>query len=484
MKKYIVILILIIFLPNLVDFTFGRDGAVFAYMGSLLCKGKIPYIDGFDHKGISIYLINAFGYLIGFKNLIGIRILELGLMIASFLSLYKSIVINYSKKVAGTAIIFGLLTLKYFFDDGNLTEEYGAYFVLIALALVLKTKQNKLDYLIIGFLFVINFTIRANLIAFWPALFLALLITPLTNKNNIKTFKNQFIKMVFGALIAIGSLTIYFLVTHSFSNFYQDAFVYNFSYAKQSVSEIILSIISSTRRYEVSIIMILAFVISIVSFIKQRAVFLELLLIFWIPLELYLSNMSGKLFAHYYIMWMPLIIISVVVIFNYFKEVYLSNEQLIVIMIITVFLCFQIPIFMTLTSYKNMFSNNQTNTQKTVNYINDKYKDSSILVWGNETAIYNLTNKRATIPYFFQTFFKLESPQTKMMIEDFTNKIIAHSPDVIIDVKTSSLLFLDLSNQAIIEQNQKENLEPYFKFVNENYYLAESKFDADYYVRN
>ncbi|MBK8823950.1 MAG: hypothetical protein IPN58_15495 [Anaerolineales bacterium] len=39
----------------------GRDGGIFLYIGSLILKGKIPYLDVWENKGPLVFYINAFG---------------------------------------------------------------------------------------------------------------------------------------------------------------------------------------------------------------------------------------------------------------------------------------------------------------------------------------------------------------------------------------------------------------------------------------
>lgn len=45
------------------------DGSIYQYVGHLICKGKMPYVDAFDHKGPILYLINALSLLGGVKGI-------------------------------------------------------------------------------------------------------------------------------------------------------------------------------------------------------------------------------------------------------------------------------------------------------------------------------------------------------------------------------------------------------------------------------
>ncbi len=483
MRKYIVAIVLILFFPIFLSLPIYNDNGAYAYMGTLFFEGKLPYIDGWDHKGISMYLINALGYLIGFKHLMGIRLLEFLLILGSFFSIFKTLSQKYTQKIAFVAVSFGLLSLRYFFDGGNMTEEYGALFALISLSLILKEKIRTMDYIFIGILFVVNITIRANLISFWIALFLAMIIYAILKKELLKKVIFPFSKMLIGIGISASLLTIYFLMTASFLEFYNAAFTYNFSYAKRSFLQTIGSVITSTRRYEVSLVMLLGFLIAMVSLVKKRTNFVSLLLFFWVPLELYFGNMSGKLFAHYYMMWIPIIVLSTAYIIDYFKIETLQREKKFVILGIITFLFFQIPIFSTVKSYKQVFLSKRTQKGSVVSHINKNYKNASILIWGNSHSTYLLVDKRAVVPYFFQTFFKVKSDITKNIMLDFTKRFIQNPPDLLVDAKTPSLLFLDNSNSDEINNYQKENLQEYFSFVHQNYKLKETIKGVDFYIK-
>ena len=483
MKKYIILIIGVLFLPEILTLAVYNDGGAYVYMGTLFFEGKLPYIHGWDHKGISLYLINGLGYLLGFKHLIGIRILEFILIITSTLSLYSSLEKKYSKYTSLIAVVFGIFSMKYFFDGGNLTEIYALTFIFFSLSFLLKEKVKSFHYILIGFFFIISFTIRANLIAFWGAYFFSIIYVFLKKKENFKNFFNKMFKMAIGVAIAILCLSIYFIATNTFSEFYNAAFTYNFSYSKQGFLQTIGSIITSTRRYEVSILMIFAFIISIVSLLKKRNTFLEVLLLFWIPLELYFSNMSGKLYAHYYIMWVPIIVLSTIIIINYLKNEILSKEKRVLTLLIVSYLCFQIPIFKTALGYSRIIKNNEHKSKSLSKYVLNNYKDSSMLVWGNNIALYNLTEKRATVPYFYQTFFKVNSDVTKEIIKDFTQKFINNPPDLLIDSRTKAVLLLDESNYSDVDLHQKESFKDFFSFVKENYTFKKNTLGVDFYER-
>jgi hypothetical protein len=482
MKKLLTILVLIAFAPILF-LPFGSDAAVYTYMGRLLLDGYIPYVDGWDHKGISLYFINAFGYLIGFKSIIGIRILELVLILIAFSRIHSILRTKFPKLIAFIACAIGVFTLKYFFQGGNLTEEYGAIFTLIAISLLLKKEIKTLDYAIIGALFVINFTIRANLISFWGALFLMYSIQTIFRVIPLKTFLLNILKMAYGAITVVLLLLIYLISTNSFQDFIDAAFVFNFSYSNSTFSSTLVAIFASMKKYYLSVILIIAFAISLVKWYKDRTKKIELLLILWIPIELYFSNLSNRTYGHYFIMWTPLLILSFAVILLTLKEqLKASNRKLIIASAITFVLCFYMPSYMVLKDWQRVFvEQEETNGKKVSDHIANNYQNESLLVWGNDCYLYNANNKKAPTAFFYQSIFKYNSDLVTEKTRVFCKEILENKPELIVDTKRKGLVNLNGIDE-IIDENQKRNLKEFLSIINTYYVLKEQQYGMDFYV--
>ncbi len=483
MKKLLFLLIIVLFTPILF-LGFSTDANVYAYMGRLLVNGYVPYVDGWDHKGISLYFINAIGYLIGFKSHIGIRILELFLISYSFTKIFNRLTHLYSKLVAFIAIVIGLFTLKYFFDGGNMTEEYGVVFTLIGISLLLKDKIKTLDYAIIGALFVINLTIRANLISFWVTLFLVYCIQLVFGTKKWKEFLLSFLKMGYGALVVVIVYLIYFLSTDSLSAFIDAAFTFNFSYSESTLSSTFQAILTSVKRYHLSIIFFLGFIVSIIRLAKDKTRFVELLLILWVPIEIYFSNMSNRLYAHYFLMWIPLLILSVVVILSEAKERFkASNKVLIIGSAVLFVICFYVPSYMTLRDLQRVVTTEEmTDGGKVSNHIAENYKDAELLVWGNSSHLYNLNDKKSPTNFFYHSTFKYDTELIREKIDEFTQEVLEKKPTLIIDGKRNGMIQLDESNSDEIDLGQKGNLEEFLGVIKTYYVLKEQKYGVDFYV--
>jgi len=483
MKKLFILLILVLFAPILF-LKFQTDANVFAYIGRVLVDEGVPYIDAWDHKGIFIYLINALGYLVfGLKSMTGIRILELILILMAFLRFFTQMRKKKPVLVVFIAGAFGLFTLKYFFDGGNLTEEYGAIFSLISALLILKERVKPIDMAIVGALFVVNFTIRANLIGFWAALFMFYVAKLLLRQKTFKEILLSFLKMGYGALVVGLVLLGYFWLTDSFQAFIDAAFTFNFSYSDSSSSKTLNAIFMSAKRYRLAIILIIGWLLCVFRFFKDKKRMLELLLIFWIPIELYFSNISGKLFAHYFMMWMPLIMFSIIILFDGIKERFpLSNMKIIVLAFILFCPLYYVPMYKVMMDWKKVVLPATSKKMITVKHVNQNYADKSILVWGNSPFIYNETNKTSPVSYFYHSTFKYNSEVIQKISEDFADQVLEKKPDLIIDGKRPGLLQLDRSNISEIGQGQIQNVTPFLNIIDTYYELKETYNGLSYYT--
>lgn len=483
MRNLLVLAILVFFVPYFI-IGFNTDASVYAYMGKLVADGGVPYIDGWDHKGISMYLINAIGYLVlGFKSFSGIRILELILIFIGFLQFFNYWKRQSSSLIALIAGIFGLFTLRYFFEEGNVTEEYALILSLLSALLLLKQKTRTFDYALVGAFFVICFTIRANLIAFWIALFLVYIIQLILKQKTIKEVLLNFVKMGYGSVAISAVLLLYMSVTGSFNAFIDAAFTFNFSYTDSSSSgSTLVAIFTIMKRYHLSVILVIGFLVSLLRFYKDRSRFLELLLLLWIPIELYLGNISHRIYAHYFLMWVPLILFSVGVTLLEIKERFkLSQIKLILASGAVFVLCYYVPLFLSFKDYQKVLTSSEIKGNLVVDHIRENYPDQSLLVWGNACHVYNDLGITSPIRFFYQSTLKYDTEIMRAQSKEFTEQVAEKKPRLIIDTRRNSYLALDKSNSDEVGSGYVKNLSGFLDIIATDYQIKERKFGMVFY---
>ena len=199
-----------------------NDTEVFRYMGLAIFKGFIPYRDFFDHKPPFAFFLNYFCILLGGAWSLWLINSALSLL-ASWLLFQRcrSYKIPYPWLLP---LLFNLMLRdKIICLGGNGTREYTAIFFMIFFCVLIGKGRYK-EYwlgLLSGLVF---FTQQEQILPLIPFLIYSLL-----NKEAIPPGL-QTVRMGIGFLTVLLPILLYFAWFHSLTWFWQDAFVFNFSW--------------------------------------------------------------------------------------------------------------------------------------------------------------------------------------------------------------------------------------------------------------
>ena len=106
-------------------------------------RGKTLYREAWDHKPPMIYLIDALPLALGDGSVNAIRFFERFYAVAGVLALFFSLWLAFQNRWLAFMMALGFHLHFYdpeIFQGGNLTEEYGAVFVLIGIFLTLAAR--------------------------------------------------------------------------------------------------------------------------------------------------------------------------------------------------------------------------------------------------------------------------------------------------------------------------------------------------------
>lgn len=120
-------------LPAL-SYPFGRDQALYDYVGRGIVQGLLPYADTFDHKPPLLYLVYALASLLPLPTMMGIRLVEL-LTLVVMGHLLARLIEPEPDTVPGGAVALALVATHYTnFDWWNSaqTEVWEALFLIAA----------------------------------------------------------------------------------------------------------------------------------------------------------------------------------------------------------------------------------------------------------------------------------------------------------------------------------------------------------------
>ena len=222
---------------------YGYDSAFFRFIGKQILKGKIPYIDIWDHKGPIIYYIQALGAVLGTKNqhfslIFLMQLFSMFLSIILFNEIDKTI--NKDKRSQIRFLIISICSLGLLYtvlEGGNFTEEWSLPIICFSLFLfsryLIRSIKNPYHPCKYAFLHGICLSLLAfirinNAITICMGVFVILIYLIIK-----KQFKNIVMNIIFGFLgistVAIPIL-LFFYFNHALEEMINALFIHNFKY--------------------------------------------------------------------------------------------------------------------------------------------------------------------------------------------------------------------------------------------------------------
>lgn len=212
---------------------YGSDSAIFRLIGSALANGKTLYLDIWDHKGPTLFVIQWLAQAI-WPGRMGIYLLQIiSLAVATwllyviarrFLAPLHAIVVQIA--------FFGMLAPVY--ENGNLTEEWTLPFVMFVLWGLTRSWQDGgkppswfilfASGTVVGFLFFMRLNNAAVALATFVAYFIYVLIRG-------SKFWLQLVTALAGFFAVCMGYVVVFAIHGSVQSMIYATFIYNFRYA-------------------------------------------------------------------------------------------------------------------------------------------------------------------------------------------------------------------------------------------------------------
>ena len=473
----------------------ARDGGFFLYAGSQILDGKIPYQDFWDSKGPGIFYINALGLLLGGGSRWGVWFVEFICLFGMFALTYRALSKRWGIGAALFGVLLGGLGLRVVLGYGNYTEEYALLFNAAGLALFLSmvdAERNYWKYLLVGAFFGLSFTFRANNIGGLFAILGAAFLFYGFKKNFLEILRIILI-MLAGFALPLVLWTLYFAMLGIAGEMIDASILFNFSYAAAKEREW-LDIFGGLGRYGMdwygwfTLIAWLALCLRfMVSLAARRVSVFETFLLIWFPVEIILSNLSGRNFTHYYISWALAVAVYSAYLFAEFWQVALRVHPLegfsesagafLTIALIAV-LFFVFP--STPGRYFKSLGGG-TYIDPISAYIRDNSQPGEhLLTWYPEMGINFLSGRASPVKYVYYPLF-LEGSLTQEIEDSYILDLTARPPELILDCSSSvdAIPSLDPATREIQYDipgvKKKMYIQPgmdeIFEFVGENYQI-------------
>jgi hypothetical protein len=466
------------------------------YIGRLILRGEVPYINAWDSKPPAIFYINALGLWLGLGTRWGVWLLE-------FLFLYSAALIGYHllRKVWNPgAAIFGMIFWVWGLDNvfwrGNLVEEYPLLFSMAALSffwLGNRYPKNRLYDFLIGTLTVFSFLFRANNIGMGVAIAISWTFISIA-QHQLLLAARRLGMMMAGCGLALLCAAIFLWRQGILIDSWNAAILYNFSYMGNHAN--ILSGILPGFQYlgMVSWFTLIGYGAAIV-FVYRSArskkfdSFMILLIVLW-PIEILLCSLSGRGYMHYFVNWLPAVAILCGYLYHLAAPVLLSDKLISFLntekLPLTMAVLFALVLgYGRVIDYSHAFGAVFFNRKYGVEDINlvslyvrrNTNPNDKVLDWV-QSGINYMSKRDAPTAYLWYPEY-LPSLITPKLVDGFYQDVTSNPPEIIVDaylVAPDDILSIDPNNR--LQQTgagkglfvgRADNLDQVFEFIQSHY---------------
>ena len=464
-KVFIVLLIFAILLPESPLFKpyLERDSGVFHYIGWLITQGKIPYRDVWDHKPPVIFFINALGLLLAGGSRWGVWGLE-----AFFLILSGEISLILLKKHFGLfpgflATLAWVISLPYLLCGWDFATEYGLLFQFLFLWVFSKSiAQEKTGkyWFLLGVLSGLLFLCKQNLVGISLAAGMVAIVLGIRDRKIQKMFSNL-TYFTLGGVAVVAVFVIYFGFHHTLTDFWDAAFLYNFSYSRAEATARVLSLSIGLRLLKtsgLSYLSLMGFLIAVMwnlirkfspkalqGIITPNPLLLLCLLDF--PLELALAVLSGRAYGHYFMAVLPVFAFFAAVSFQVLLMVlqaFFPDRKVGVLFCCVITGAFAVS-QMHCTDCFFPFCRSRTSPQiqDTVQYIlNNSSPEDKVLILGAETGLNFLSQRVSPTRFVYQYPLIQTGYSTYEQRDEFLKEVAGNQPAIIVNTIRTNSIFM------------------------------------------
>ena len=429
----------------------SRDSGVFLYAGWRLLNGDIPYRDVWDHKPPLIYFVDAMGIALTPGSLSGVWILQFLFIFFTLLFVYKLLDQEFGVYAALAGCITltsGLLTIL---EKGNVTEEYALVFQALCVWLFLRTWRRGFpfrDSFWIGVLGGFAFNFKQTTIGIWSTYALFLVVIRIIQK---KLPVKDLLSLLAGWLVPSVLLLIYLASQGAFTDYWEQAFLYNFVYIgkHEGIRRLIPIFIKGFAYLQngwVLYLAILGWLAGLAyTWFQRRDIFtrahpLILIALVSLPIEVFFITISGRSILHYYLTPLPVMaILAGTLIYTVpflMSKVPQMDQQIVQRwvpgVVLGAILLGQIGQITYYPTYVRVLSDNDY--APVIEYVSKNTKEGDqVLLIGAESVVNFLARREAPTRFVYQ--YPLALLGRRPMFEEYFNQILENKPVLIIDTR-------------------------------------------------
>lgn len=432
----------------------GRDPGIFLYIGSLILKGKIPYLDVWENKGPLLFYINALGLWLANGSRWGIWLLEFLFLVFSAFLLYSMIRTVLESRPAALAGVFGFLyAVGRFLQGGNYSEEYALLFGLLSWWLLVKyLSGNPVRYqdFLLGALLVMGVLLRPNNISLQLSAIGVLILIDF-QKHQFGLLLKRVLLWASGAALVCCITAVYFYSVGALGHLIDVMFLFNFQYSETaSIADRLSGAAAGMRALGLPFgilaaaggaLTLLSAAVALRS--KQDARFYFLLAV-WAGflLEVFLSMLSGRGYFHYLIGWGPYLGVFVAYSIYGMKNITRANFDVLKPLALGLMLTSFLMNRTAWNSYLRTLHDLRAGREQLLEYkdpvseyvLQNTLETDTVFIWGFRPIINFVSAREAGVYFLPYPLVHQDSPLTRRWADLTLAQVSEHPPTLIINL--------------------------------------------------
>jgi hypothetical protein len=479
----------------------GRDYGFYVYIGDQIVHGKLPYRDAWESKPPAIFYVNAIGLWLGRGSRWGVWIFELIVLLAAATISFNTIRKLWGIWPALAGLVLWLIGLDLTIQGGNLTEEYPLPLHFLSIALFIKLiemPKHRLYNILLGLAFGISFLFRPNNAALEAAIIITLLLIQVFHRD-LKSLLLQTLWVAIGVLIPLLITIVYFWSQGLLRELFEASLLYNLTYSTTAITSGSPLLIGFRMFGWIAWIAAAGYLVALQRALKTKDPFYLLLLLGW-PIVIYLSDPAKRTYAHYFINWLPFLGLFGGLVLHLLTErlpTRIKDSSASTLTALTAALLLGFTFFFAsgrAAEYQKAIERiskresigSEVRTRASAYVENHTRPNDLVLFWAAAPGENFMSERGSPSAYLFYPLY-VHSDISQRMNNQFLKDIITKRPILIVDIDDHEALSLNPEKRAkqiaagFAWEYPPDNLQGFFKFVEENYYLEATLGDRAVY---
>ena len=380
-----------------------QDSSAFLYIGKRMAEGRLPYRDLFDHKGPLLYLIQRIGIGLTPGSYTGVWLLELlGMAVSAWYMLKLAGLVTEKRADSYLTVLAVLGACGWMvWQGGNFTEEFALPWISCTAFIFCSFFESRtyrtIDILLLGLSFAAVLMLRANMVAVWGC-YIPIVLVLLLKEKRFSDVGRCILLFLSGVLL----LTLPFVLWAAKAGFlrelWEDYILFNLRYTGSVAVGIRERFLLVLLFVKVLWPAAAALLISLIIMPRKKLLWYNLL---FYAVSAVSASMSGRLYFHYAIVMLPAVVLPFACCFDLASRLF-RNRNGSGTVNPAVLLATCALLVAGAVSYRLVFSYSAEDDHLTAYLKENTDAEDDVLIIGNSSWYYLLTDRKTENRYFYQ----------------------------------------------------------------------------------